>query len=125
MYYRLTSSPVLSSSSSSVSPTSSPSTPAPVTTATNLTLQSLILSHKHRRIAATTDESVVIYNYQTASKTNLPQFAAPLMAKTWKSQHVAAQRARERIAGLEAEVVKLEKETWDREDAVEDFGGRK
>ncbi|KAJ1329018.1 thioesterase family protein [Microdochium nivale] len=89
-----------------------------------LNLQSLILSHKHRRVAATTDEVIVVYDYQAARKTDLPAFAAPLMDQTWRLQQVAARKAAARIAELERGVRELERETWDRADAVEDTGGK-
>ena len=94
-------------------------------TTSALKLESLILSHRHKRIAATTTESVVVYDYQAAKKTNLPDFAWPLFGKTWELQQVAQEKARERIAELTRQVVAIEKETWDREDAVEDLGGKK
>ncbi|KAH7032759.1 uncharacterized protein B0I36DRAFT_361531 [Microdochium trichocladiopsis] len=99
--------------------------PSSTTTTPYLNLQSLILTHKHRRIAATTDESVVVYDYQAASKTDLPGFAAPLFGRTWNLQQVVAGRAQQRIAELVRAVEDLEKDTWDREDAKEDFGSSK
>ncbi|KXJ92642.1 hypothetical protein Micbo1qcDRAFT_232373 [Microdochium bolleyi] len=88
-----------------------------------LKLQSLILSHRHRRVAATTDEVVVVYDYRAARKTDLPTFATPLLDRTWRLQQVAARKAAGRIAELERGVRELERATWDRDGAVEDMGG--
>lgn len=85
-------------------------------------LDCIILSHKHRRIAARTYEDVAIYDYRKAKKTVLPDFMLDVLRDTWQKQEERAAWARERIWGLLKEVESLEKETWDREDAVEDLG---
>ena len=42
--------------------------------------------------------------------------------ETWEAQEEARRKATERIEELETSVRQLEKETWDRSDAVEDLG---
>ncbi|KAI1363474.1 thioesterase-like superfamily-domain-containing protein [Xylaria arbuscula] len=95
----------------------------PEETHTSLILDCIILSHRHRRIAARTFEDVAIYDYREAKKTVLPDFMLDVLRDTWRKQEERTTWARERIWGLLKEVEALEKETWDREDAVEDFGG--
>ena len=82
----------------------------------------MILSHKHRRIAAKTDEDIVVYNYDTKKKEPVPEFVRNVLRDTWKQQSDEVQRACARIRELTAQVEGLEKETWNREDAVEDMG---
>ncbi|KAI0598901.1 thioesterase-like superfamily-domain-containing protein [Biscogniauxia sp. FL1348] len=94
----------------------------PSSSTTSLALESIILSHKHRRAAATTEENVVVYDYQQAAKTTVPPFALDLLRETWNLQKEETRRARQKAWSLIEDVQALEKETWDREDAVEDMG---
>jgi len=82
----------------------------------------MILSHKHRRIAARTEEDVVIYDYRAGKKATMPPFVLQTFQDTWERQEGETKRARLRIQELSREVEALEKETWNREDAVEDLG---
>ncbi|KAI0420309.1 thioesterase-like superfamily-domain-containing protein [Xylaria grammica] len=94
----------------------------PEATHTSLLLDCVIISHRHRRVAARTSEDVAIYDYREARKTTLPGFMLDVLQDTWRAQEARADEARERVWGLLREVEGLEKETWDREDAVEDLG---
>ncbi|KAI1424355.1 thioesterase-like superfamily-domain-containing protein [Xylaria sp. FL1777] len=94
----------------------------PEETHTSLILDCIILSHRHRRIAARTSEDIAIYDYREAKKTVFPGFMLDVLRDTWRRQEERADWARERIWNLLKEVECLEKETWDRKDAVEDFG---
>ncbi|RYP50050.1 hypothetical protein DL768_004336 [Monosporascus sp. mg162] len=89
---------------------------------TSLILDCVILSHRHRRAAATTKEDVVIYDYKEAKKTMMPPFVLDVFRDTWRLQEEEVRRARSRVWDLIREVEGLEKETWNREDAVEDLG---
>ncbi|KAI0552576.1 thioesterase-like superfamily-domain-containing protein [Xylaria curta] len=89
---------------------------------TSLVLDCVILSHRHRRVAARTFEDVTIYDYRDAKKTVLPKFMLDMLRDTWRQQEEQIGWARGRIWDLLREVELLEKETWDREDAVEDMG---
>ncbi len=89
---------------------------------TSLILDCVILSHRHRRVAARTEEDIVIYDYSAARKTAVPPFVLDVFRDTWRLQEEETRRARGRIRDLAGEVESLEKETWDREDAVEDLG---
>ncbi|TGJ83959.1 hypothetical protein E0Z10_g4803 [Xylaria hypoxylon] len=94
----------------------------PEATHTSLILDCVILSHRHRRAAARTFEDVAIYDYREAKKTVLPSFMLDALQTTWQKQEEGADWARKKIWGLLREVEGLEKETWDRENAVEDLG---
>ena len=89
---------------------------------TSLVLDCVILSHKHRRLAARTEEDISIYDYARARKTAVPPFALDVFQNTWRLQEEEKRRARGRIWNLIGEVEVLEKETWDRKGAVEDLG---
>ncbi|KAI4598990.1 hypothetical protein KJ359_002406 [Pestalotiopsis sp. 9143b] len=89
---------------------------------TSLILDCIILSHRHHRVAARTAEDVVVYDYRTATKTTPPPFVQDVFRSTWSQQEEAVRSSRARIWQLIQTVEGLEKETWDREDAVEDLG---
>ena len=89
---------------------------------TSLILDCVILSHRHRRVAARTEEDVAIYDYRAGRKTTMPPFVLDVFRDTWRRQEEEAARARGRIRDLTAQVEALEKETWDRDGAVEDLG---
>lgn len=88
-------------------------------------LDCIVLSHQHRRIAARLEEDIVVYDYRSARKTSMPGFMVDLFSKTYQMQLEEMIRARTRIWNLIETVEGLEKETWDREDAVEDMGSAK
>ncbi|KAK4203035.1 thioesterase-like superfamily-domain-containing protein [Triangularia verruculosa] len=92
--------------------------PAP----SNFMLDCIVLSHQHRRVAARLEEDIVVYDYKAARKTSMPGFMLELFRTTWEMQQKEEVRARTRIWELIKTVESLEKETWDREDAVEDMG---
>jgi hypothetical protein len=85
-------------------------------------LDCIVLSHHHRRVAAKLEEDIVIYDYKSASKTSMPDFMAELFAETYRLQEEEKDRARRRIWDLISSVEDLERQTWNREDAVEDLG---
>ncbi|KAK3350453.1 thioesterase-like superfamily-domain-containing protein [Neurospora tetraspora] len=89
---------------------------------TSFFLDCIVLSHQHRRAAARLEEDVVIYDYRKAGKTAMPEFMLNQFEKTWKLQQEETIRARKRIWELIGGVERLERETWDREDAKEDLG---
>ncbi|OTB00417.1 hypothetical protein M426DRAFT_324286 [Hypoxylon sp. CI-4A] len=94
----------------------------PSATDTSLILDCVILSHGHRRVAARTEEDIVVYDYAAARKTAIPPFALDVFRDVWRQQEDEIARARKRIWDLTREVEALEKDTWDRADAVEDLG---
>ncbi|KAI1768045.1 HotDog domain-containing protein [Hypoxylon sp. FL1150] len=94
----------------------------PTASDTSLVLDCVILSHRHKRVAARTEEDVVIYDYGAARKTPVPPFALAAFRDVWSRQQEETRRARARIRELAGLVEGIEKETWDRSDAVEDMG---
>ncbi|KAI1171458.1 thioesterase-like superfamily-domain-containing protein [Nemania sp. FL0916] len=94
----------------------------PEATHTSLMLDCVVFSHRHRRIAARTAEEISLYDYRAATKTVLPTFMLDVLRDAWRRQQERTDLARARIWDLLARVEGLEKETWDREDAVEDLG---
>jgi hypothetical protein len=97
----------------------------PLASDSSLILDCIILSHKHRRVAAQTEEELVIYDYGAARKTTVPPFALDVFTDTWRRQEAEVKRSRERIWALVGEVEGLENETWNKEGAVEDLGSAK
>lgn len=89
----------------------------------SLILDAAVFSHRHRRVSARVEEDVVIYDYRAARKTEMPAFMRDVLEGTFARQQDEAVRARGRIWELIRGVERLEKETWDRPDAVEDVGG--
>lgn len=94
----------------------------PSATDTSLVLDCIILSHLHRRVAARTEEDIVIYDYGAAQKTSVPPFALGAFQDVWRRQEEETREARQRIWELVKRVEGLEKGTWDRPGAVEDLG---
>ncbi|XXH00041.1 hypothetical protein Hte_006382 [Hypoxylon texense] len=95
---------------------------APAASDTSLVLDCVVLSHRHKRVAARTAEDVVVYDYAAARKTPVPPFALAAFRDVWAAQQREARRARARIRELAGRVEDLERETWDRSGAVEDLG---
>lgn len=89
----------------------------------SLILDAVIFSHRHRRVSARVEEDVVIYDYRAARKTEMPAFMRDVLEDTFAQQQAETVRSRRRIWDLIGDVERLEKETWDRPDAVEDIGG--
>jgi hypothetical protein len=82
----------------------------------------IILSERHQRPAARCVEDIVVYDYKQGKKTALQGYMAEAFMETFNLQEAARKRNTERILGLLAEVERLEKETWNRQDAKEDMG---
>ncbi|RDW83425.1 hypothetical protein BP5796_04916 [Coleophoma crateriformis] len=86
-------------------------------------LQVLILSEKHQRPAAKCSEEIVFYDYQKKKPRPLYPFMIEAFDKLHAEQESAERSAIEKMNELDARILQLEKQTWDREDAVEDMGG--
>jgi hypothetical protein len=85
-------------------------------------LDVLILSEAQRRAAARCVEDIVVYDYRTAKKSPLPPFMIDKFKQTFELQGAAKQKNSARVRTLLDRVRELEKSSWDRPDAVEDFG---
>ncbi|PTU18417.1 hypothetical protein P175DRAFT_0444161 [Aspergillus ochraceoroseus IBT 24754] len=88
-------------------------------------LQATILSEARQRPAARCHEDLVTYDYRLGKKAAIPPFLMEQFQRTWQLQEEAKKIWRQRILDIEAAVRKLEVESWDREDAVEDMGSAK
>ncbi|KAL5359538.1 hypothetical protein BJX96DRAFT_183823 [Aspergillus floccosus] len=97
---------------------------APHASQYSLNLQAVVISEAHQRPAARIHEDLVTYDYRLGKKTVLPPFLMAQCKATWELQEQTRRFWRERILEIESRVRTLEVESWDREDAVEDTGGR-
>ncbi|KAL3464690.1 hypothetical protein BJX64DRAFT_254102 [Aspergillus heterothallicus] len=88
-------------------------------------LQVMILSEAKQRPAARCHEDLVTYDYKLGKKAAIPPFLMAQLTETWKLQEQAKKHWQQRILEIEARVRKLETDSWDREDAVEDTGSAK
>lgn len=85
-------------------------------------LDVIILSERHQRAAARCVEDIVVYDYRKGKRTPLRPFMAEVFTQTFRLQEEARAKHTERVSGLLRQVESLEKESWDRKDAKEDFG---
>jgi len=85
-------------------------------------LDVLILSELHQRPAARCVEDIVVYDYKAGKKVPLQPFMMRAFEETWREQEEERRRVESRIQEIEGLVGELERETWNREGAVEDLG---
>jgi Thioesterase-like superfamily len=91
----------------------------------SIILDAMILSHTKQRPAARCLEDIVVYDYRSSKKTTLPSFILDQFKQTYDLQEQAKSTNQERIQALFERVTLLERESWDRPDAQEDFGSLK
>ena len=82
----------------------------------------VILSELHQRVAAKVTEDCVLYDYRASKKTTLKPFMVDVLRETWRLQEEAKRTNSNRVNALLDRVRKLEVESWDKHDAVEDIG---
>lgn len=82
----------------------------------------MVLSEAQRRPAARCIEDIVVYDYRTAKKSPLPRFMVERFQETFKLQEQTKAENSRRVRVLLDRVRALEKSSWDRPDAKEDFG---
>jgi hypothetical protein len=85
-------------------------------------LDVLILSELHQRPAARCVEDIVVYDYKAGKKVNIRPFMMRAFEQTWREQEEEKVRVETRKQEVESAVGELERETWNREGAVEDLG---
>lgn len=85
-------------------------------------LDVIILFEQQQRAAARCEEDIVIYDYKKGNKTPMRPFMLEAFKTTFELQEQARAQNSERILELLRQVETLEKESWDRKDAQEDFG---
>lgn len=88
----------------------------------HLILDVLILSERHRRIAARCKEAIVVYDYKLGRKAPMEPFMLAKLQEVYDLQQRVQADALDRTSRLLEQVQALEKNSWDREDAKEDFG---
>ncbi|KAL4943392.1 hypothetical protein BDV06DRAFT_190147 [Aspergillus oleicola] len=88
-------------------------------------LQAMILSESRQRPAARVHEDLVTYHYKLGKKAAIPPFLMEQLKSTWELQDQMKKKWQQRILDIEARVRKLETDSWDRADAVEDTGSAK
>ena len=81
-----------------------------------------MLSERHQRVVARCAEDIVIYNYLEKKKTPMKRFMCDQFRLLWRQQEETRREKTDQIAGLLARVEKLERASWNRENAVEDMG---
>lgn len=89
---------------------------------TSFVLDVMILSELHQRVAARCVEDIVVYDYKKGRKTAIRPFMMDALRQIWKEQEENKMRNGKIIVQIEKTLKDLEKNTWDREGAVEDFG---
>lgn len=90
---------------------------------TSLIFDVLILSENKQRPAARCLEDVVVYDYRKGKKSTLEPFMVEQLRKTFDLQEAAKKDNLAKVQQIEERVRHLEKQSWDRPDAQEDFGG--
>ena len=95
---------------------------APAASTDSFVLDVLILSERHQRPAATCVEDIVVYDYRRGAKTHLKDFMLDKFKETFELQEESKTRNERRVGDLLDRVQRLEKQSWDRLDAVEDAG---
>lgn len=95
---------------------------APTASTDSFSLDVLILSERHQRPAARCVEDLVLYDYRRGVKTPLRDFMVDKFVETFELQEQSRLRNERRVRDLLQRVQGLEKQTWDRADAVEDMG---
>lgn len=90
----------------------------------SFTLDVLIVSERHQRVAARCVEDIVVYDYRRREKTNMQPFMLEQFDQTWRAQEEAQRVNTVKASKLEERVRRLEEESWDKEGAVEDAGQR-
>ena len=100
----------------------SPSSTTTSSDPSSFILDVLILSEVHQRAAARCEEDVVIYDYKAGKKATISGYIKQGFEKVWEEQEAERRRANKRISEVEEMVKRLEKDSWDRPDAVEDMG---
>lgn len=85
-------------------------------------LDVLILSELHRRPAARCVEDIVVYDYKAGRKSSMKPFMVQKLQQTFDLQEQAKETFGNKVMGVMRRVRELEKSSWDRPDAKEDFG---
>ncbi|CAG8980877.1 hypothetical protein HYALB_00013182 [Hymenoscyphus albidus] len=94
----------------------------PKPTDTSFVLETSIISNRHQRVAARCEEEIVVYDYTKKRQTPFPPQMTEALENFWLEQEKCQRTVRGVLFALELRLMILEKLTWDRDGAVEDFG---
>jgi hypothetical protein len=94
----------------------------PAATQDTFVLDVVILSERQQRAAARCKEEIVMYDYKKGKKTKLLPFMLEAFEETYHLQEQAKAKYTKQVFDLLGQVEILEKESWNRPDAKEDFG---
>lgn len=86
-------------------------------------LDAMILSEREQRPAARCLEDMVVYDYRVGKKIPLRPFMLEAFERVYREQVEARETNTRRVLKILDDVRQLEKGSWDRPDAKEDFGG--
>jgi hypothetical protein len=92
--------------------------------ASSFLLDVMIVSESKQRVAARCEEDIVVYDYKQGVKVPVRPWMMEGFKRVWGEQEGERERVIGRIQEIEEVVGRLEKESWDKEGAVEDMGGR-
>ena len=95
---------------------------APTESTDSFILDVLILSERYQRPAARCEEDIVVYDYRRQVKSPLRDFMVAKLRETFELQQQSKIVNEKRVRDLLQRVQMLEKEVWDRPDAVESTG---
>ena len=95
---------------------------APTASTDSLILDVVILSERHQRPAARCVEDIVVYDYRQGVKSPLMGFMIGKLTETFELQEDTKIRNQSGVRHLLQRMQRLEKDVWDRSDAVEDMG---
>lgn len=95
---------------------------APTASTDSFILDVLILSERHQRPAARCVEDIVVYDYRRGVKSPLKDFMLDEFGKTFELQEQSKIRNERRVRNLLQRVQSLERQVWDKPDAMEDMG---
>lgn len=95
---------------------------SPTASTDSFILDVLILSERHQRPAARCVEDIVVYDYRRGVKSPLRDFMVDQFRGTFDLQEQSKTRNERRVRDLLQRVQRLEKQVWDRPDAMEDMG---
>ncbi|KAL9632790.1 MAG: hypothetical protein Q9204_003644 [Flavoplaca sp. TL-2023a] len=96
----------------------------PSSSVESFTLDVLIVSERHQRVAARCVEDIVVYDYRRREKTKMQPFMLEQFDQTWRAQEEAKRVNTVKASELVERVRRLEEGSWDKEGAVEDVGQR-
>lgn len=85
-------------------------------------LEAIILSELHQRPAARCVEDIVVYDYTQGRKTAMRPFMRDFFLDIFRKQEEAREINLHKVKAMLNRVELLEKETWNHENAREDFG---